>query len=83
MKESHNSFEQMAALLSLEPSRVITFEGDHIPLMGTMLILQSLIKVIFPQYLFYPQCLRISSCEQKSVEGDLKLKLITTCKTQT
>lgn len=41
-------------------SRVTKFGGDHIPLKGAMLVLECN-KNDFPQYLFYPQCLGISS----------------------
>lgn len=50
----------MAALLSTGPPRVTKFEENHIPLTGVMLVLECLIKIILPQYLFYSYFLRIS-----------------------
>lgn len=43
----------MAALLSLGPARVTESEGDHVPWKGTVLVLECLTKIIFPQYSFY------------------------------
>lgn len=44
----------MAAWQSTGPSRVTEFEGEHISLKETMLVLECLINIISPQYLFYP-----------------------------